>query len=70
MEKVLSLIIIGLLCFSTFTVFALHAEAQEETIISFSISSDTTTEWWNGTAWNPSVACWVSPSWPSIEGAL
>jgi len=33
------------------------------------IVSDTDTMWWDGTAWQPAVACWVHPSWPTIEGA-
>lgn len=37
---------------------------------SLTVASNTTAEWSaDGTDWDPAVACWVHPSWPSITGA-
>ena len=34
------------------------------------VASDETIEWSaDGSGWQPTVACWVHPSWPEIEGA-
>jgi hypothetical protein len=70
LRKTVSGLMLALMLISTLTLafnIRLVKSSNPEVL---SISSDTTTEWWNGTAWNPSVACWVSPTWPSIEGAL
>ena len=33
------------------------------------VVSDTDTVWYDGTAWQSAVACWVHGSWPTITGA-
>ena len=51
----------------TFTFEVTPTFADSYTLI---VASDETIEWSaDGSGWQPTVACWVHPSWPEIEGA-
>ena len=42
------------------------ASAAED---SLTVVSDTQTEWFDGNTWQPAVAAWVHPWWPTLPAA-
>jgi hypothetical protein len=75
-EKVKKLFSFGMLLaiMLSVTISAVAGSVRAETriaeiTITQTVVSDTTNEWWDGAAWQPAVACWVYPDWPSIPGA-
>lgn len=70
-KTLISMILVVVLLGAGLVTYPMPVKANGATppSITLTVVSDVTNEWWDGTTWQPAVACWVHPAWPSIPGA-